>query len=213
MRSHILTAASVAAIVACISLIALAVIPRPPFSFSHSDILSGRQTLNAHELASYLVYLKRNLTIDSVYLLGHVGMWLGFGTLLQRRGGRGGLIIVLGLISGALDLMENEIRWAIAPSLPSSASASWTVAWEITVGMSFWALLITTLLAIMQLWSQERLDRIICLIGLGCIPGICLIYFSGYLLTFIWMIIWHGMSAIYLWKSAGIAINPREGNT
>lgn len=213
-RNHTITIAAVAAAVACLSLIALALIPRPPFPFGHSAIFSGRQSLSGGELAAYLIYLKRNLTIDSIYLLGHVGMWLGFGTLLARQASHfGRLIVVLGVTSGALDLLENEIRWAIASSLPSAASPSWTLAWEVTVGMSFWVLLITTLLTVMQLWSKRRRDRIMCFIGLGCIPGICLIYFSGYLLTFVWMIVWHGAAAIYLWARADLALNDKEGNT
>lgn len=207
-------AASIAALVAGLALLALAVIPRPSFNFSHSAILSGRQSLNAVELAAYLTYLKRNLTIDSVYLLGHIGMWLGFGTLLHRRGNRAGtLIIVLGVISGMLDLFENEMRWAIVGSVPPSASIALGVAWDVTVGMSFWAMLVTTLLTVMLLWSERWADRTIGLIGLGCIPGICLIYFSGYLLTFIWMIIWHGASAIYLWMNAGLTTDHRKGST
>ena len=209
-----MTAAAIASLVACLALIALALIPRPPFNFGHSAIFSGRQLLNETELASYLTYLKRNLTIDSIYLLGHVGMWLGFGALLARRRNRDGrVIVVLGLISGALDLLENEIRWAIASALPSSSSTSWALTWDVIVGMSFWALLITTLLTVMQLWSERTLDRIISLIGLGCIPGVCLIYFSGYRLTFVWMIVWHGASAVYLWMSADLAADHRKGNT
>ena len=199
-------ASAVAAIVACLSLIALATIPRPPFAANQLAILSGRQPLNPEELSGYLTYLRRNLTIDGVYRLGHIGMWLGFGVLVARRGKAGGrLIIVLGVISGALDLLENEIRWAIAGSLRGiSFPESLALMWQVTVGMSFWAMLVTTLVTSMQLWSSDRRDRIISVIGLGMLPGVCLIYFSGYLITFLWMIVWHGAAGVYLWQVTGV---------
>jgi hypothetical protein len=216
-RNQTISAAAVAALIASVSLVALALLPRPQFISSQLSILSGRHSLNAGEIIAYLTYLRRNLTIDSIYLLGHIGMWVGFGTLIERRErGRGRLIMVLGIISGALDLLENEIRWAIAGSIGSSVmSESWALVWQITVGMSFWALLITTLLTVLHLWSGNRHDRMICIIGLCCIPGICMIYFSGYLLTFFWMIVWHAASGVYLWSraSADFTGNLKEEST
>jgi hypothetical protein len=136
-------------------------------------------------------------------------------TLIERRGRRGSLIIVLGVASGALDFLENEVRWAIVGSMGGATSAAWAMVWQVAVGMSFWAMLVTTLLTVMLLASEERLDWILMLIGLGCLPGVCATYYTGYLITFLWMIVWHGASAFYLWRNAAngiVAVNHVEGS-
>ena len=199
-------AASVAAIVACLALIALATISKPSFAANQYAILSGRQTLTSFELSQYLTYLRRNLTVDSIYLLGHMGMWLGFGALITRRNGIGGrLIMVLGVISGLLDLLENEIRWSIAGSLGTTVSTEhWALIWQVTVGMSFWVMFVSDLSTVVMVWSEHTRDRLISLFGLGLLPGVCLIYFTGYFVTFLWMIVWHGAAGVYLWQTDGM---------
>lgn len=219
-RNSTIVAGAIGALLACTSLIALALIARPALEMNHAAILSGRKLLSPLETASYLSYLRKNLTVDSFYLLGHIAMWLGFAALLDERGSRyGRLIAILGIMSGGLDFAENEVRWAIAGSLDASPmSSAWTTVWQVTVGMSFWAVLITTLLTAIMIWSSQGRDRIMTLIGLACLPGVCGIYYAGYLVTFLWMILWHGSSTVYLWQSAATeqtgseAYEGRSGN-
>lgn len=210
-RSQFIVAAGgVAALCAAICLFVLAYIPRPPGGISHLAVFSGTRTLETEELALYMLYLKRNLTVDSFYLIGHVLMWLGYSELFRRRGvAFSASVLALGLISGALDLLENEVRWALM-SLPGGLQfgPTWATVWMIIVGMSFWAILLSIAITAFLNWGEGRLQRLISVLGLICLGSIAAIYFYGYLATFVLMIIWHAASGVYLWTCRSELTEP-----
>ena len=202
--SRLVAGGAIAACVACLSLLALAFIARPPFAVDQFAVLTGTRALSDVEAAAYLSYLKKNLTIDSFYLLAHIGMWFGYAAVLKARGVRlGGALLALGLIGAVLDFVENEMRWVLATDLSRHmASPSWGVVWQIVVGMSFWLLLMAAVWLAISIWSARLTDRAMSAVSLGCLIGVATIYAKGYLVTFLWMIIWHAAGTIYLWRES-----------
>jgi hypothetical protein len=53
-------------------------------------------------------------------------------------------------------------------------------------------------------------------VGVASLVGVATIYPGGYLITFLWMILWHAASIVYLWRESGTHridehFNKREG--
>ena len=196
-------AAALASAVAAAALVVLAFLPRPSPPISHFEVLSGKRVLQPAELAEYLAYLRSNLAGDSLYLLGHIGTWWGYAARLRRSApGIAALLAGLGLLSGGLDFVENEIRWALLSTLREGLPipAGWGTVWELVVGLSFWAIFIPALLTAATLWSRHPADR-----TMACLASVCAVtapwtYYGGFFPSFIWLITWHAASAIYLWK-------------
>lgn len=73
-----LWAAGLGSAIAAAALAGMAVLPRP-LQASHFDIFAGVKQLTPAQLDEYIRYLYANITLDSVDLLGHIGMWFGAG--------------------------------------------------------------------------------------------------------------------------------------
>ena len=202
--SRLVAGGSIAAGVACLSLLALAFIARPPFAVDQLAVLTGTRTLSELEAAAYVSYLRKNLTIDSFYLLAHMGMWFGYAAVLRARSVRlGGPLLALGLIGAVLDFVENEMRWVLATDVSRHiVFPSWGVGWQIVVGLSFWFLLMAAVWLAISISSSRLGDRAMSAVSLGCLVGVATIYVKGYLVTFLWMIIWHAAGTIYLWRES-----------
>ena len=130
---------AIGALVAFISLIVMAFIPRPFSPMEHQSILSGLNTLSAEQLSAYKIYITRNLTWDSFYLIGHALMWFGYSAIIFRSSKWLALFIaVLGFSSTWLDFTENEMRWVALQLLIDNGytSLSSLSDWSVIFGLS-----------------------------------------------------------------------------
>lgn len=196
--------AAVASAGAAVCLIVLAFLPRPPFAYSHGRIVAGSQVLTSEQAEQYTAYLRANLSFDAVYLLGHVLTWLGYAALVARRQRVvAGALAAVGLASGGLDLLENEVRWAVAGSLGTASAAGPAVGlvWETVVGMSFWAIYVAALATSAAIFSMGRLGRLTAAVGFLCVPAAAVVYARGFFFSFLWLIAWHAVSAAFLWRA------------
>lgn len=188
-------ACAVASAVAALCLVVLAYLPRPPFSYSHDAIIGGAQQLSVEQTAQYLAYLRANLTFDGIYLLGY-GV-----VIAERRRLAGAAIVAIGVASGALDLLENEIRWAVVTGLEAdAASVGVGTLWRVVSGMSIWAIYVAAAVTSVALLERGRTGRLMGALGLLSAPAASLLYWRGFFFSFLWLILWHAASAVYLWR-------------
>ena len=194
----------VGACVAFIALLAIAFLPRPFPAMDHFSILSGVTVLSPEELAAYKNYVASNLTLDSLYLIGHFLMWLGYSAYLYKSSKLlAAAIAVLGFFSAWLDFTENEIRWASLEFLLADRNPPITeiLAWQTTFGLSFWILFLCTFtcgIAIMGSSLNQKITSAVAILGLFIAP---LSYHFGFLPAFLWLILWHVVSAVFLWMN------------
>ena len=202
-RNFILGGA-IGALVAFISLIAMALLPRPFSPMDHESILTGLNTLSTEQLSAYKTYIMRNLTWDSFYLIGHALMWFGYSAVISRSSkGLAIFVAILGFSSAWLDFTENEMRWAALQLLINNGyiSISNIADWSVIFGLSFWIIFICGLVCGMAVAGKENIKKIVCIIAIlgGVIAPFSYLY--GHLAAFLWLIVWHGVSAIFLWVS------------
>lgn len=203
-QSKFISAGIVGSLVAFVSLVVMAFLPRPFSPMDHFSILSGLKTLSGPEFATYKRYVASNLTWDSLYLFGHVFMWLGYGVYIGKRHTLPAILVVsLGLFSAGLDFIENEMRWSAITSLGSGGKIciSYAMFWKTLFGLSFWALFISAFICGVATFGKSALQK---LPGLIAIPGLfvaILSYQFGFLPAFLWIMLWHIMSGIFLWRS------------
>jgi hypothetical protein len=70
------------------------------------------------------------------------------------------------------------------------------------MGMSFWFMLMAAVLLAISTWSSRFEDRAMTAVGLVSLVGVATIYPGGYLIIFLWMILWHAASVLYLWRAS-----------
>ncbi len=193
-----------ASLLAAACLVVLAFLPRPPFAYSHEDIVWGAQQLTSEQLPEYLRYLKANLSFDGIYLLGHVMTWIGFGSLIaERRPTLGSAITWVGIASCGLDLLENSMRWVVVGHLQDGAAGPAVgFVWSSAVEMSFWAIYVATLLTSADLVGRGKPGLLVGSVGFLCVPAALVLYWRGFFASFVWLILWHTVSAGYLWSGA-----------
>ncbi len=202
-RNFILGGA-IGALVAFISLIVMAFLPRPFSPMDHASILSGLNTLSTEQLSAYKTYVIRNLTWDSFYLIGHVLMWFGYSAVISRSSkGLAMFVAILGFSCAWLDFIENEMRWAALQFLINNdyTSISNLADWHVIFGLSFWIIFICGLICGMAVAGKENIKKIVCVMAVlgGLIAPLSYLY--GHLAAFLWLIVWHGVSALFLWTS------------
>lgn len=194
-----------AAGVAALALIVLALLPRP-FAIDHFAILLNPAGLTPDRLASYADYLASNLSVDGVYLLGHIGMWAGYALLIRRRQpGIAAFVLGLGLLSGMLDFLENAVRWSLVQGLLLGAEVSpaWAYVWKIVLELSFVAIFVTVLVVVPFVLNRNWTGKLLAVVSGFGLAGVLTVYTGGYLVSFLWLILWHLTSAIVLWVEAG----------
>jgi hypothetical protein len=199
-----MTLSGVASLAAALVLCLLAVLPRPGFSFTHGDILSGAQILSAEQRSDYLAYVRQNLTWDSIYLLLQVIVWCGLAATIARKNRlTAAFVLVIGVLGAFLDLAENSIRWAFL-TMNGAPSGTLAFVWSVTFAMSFWFMAVAAVAAATALGSRMPGARLAVLAGFAVIPASALIFTAGYKPLFFWMIAWHVVIGIFLIR------NPSE---
>jgi hypothetical protein len=104
--------------------------------------------------------------------------------------------------SGGLDLLENEIRWAVVGSLETGAAGRTVgTVWSVVAGLSFWAIYAAAVITSVALLDLGRLARWVAALGLLCVPAAFLLYWRGFFFSFLWLIAWHAASAVLLWRA------------
>ncbi|MEO8603446.1 MAG: hypothetical protein ABI629_12790 [bacterium] len=197
-RAALLRSCAVASAVAAACLGALALLPRPPFALDHVRILSGTATLTAEQLEQYRHYLRLNLSVDGVFLLGQVMTWIGYAVVTRSRV-LAASIAIIGIGGAGLDLLENEIRWSVAARLADGAATpAIGTLWEVVVGLSFWASYVAALLAAVAIVPFGRAARLASAVGVFGIAAAAARYEFDFLPSFLWLIAWHVVSAQFL---------------
>jgi len=203
-QRNFIIAGSIGALIAFVSLIIMAFLPRPFEAMDHFSILSGLNILTKNQLSDYRNYVALNLTWDSLYLIGHIVMWSGYAAFFYRDSKYiSFIVLVLGFASGWLDFTENEIRWAILEALTSGhyLPIEHITEWQTTFGLSFYMLFICALLCGIAVVGKSYIRKVvffISIVGLFIAP---LSYQFSFLPAFLWIIGWHAISALFLWKS------------
>jgi hypothetical protein len=75
---------------------------------------------------------------------------MGYAVVISGRSGIvATAVAALGVLSGFLDFVENSIRSSLASAISerTTVDPNWGVAWDVVVGLSFWAILIPAVLA------------------------------------------------------------------
>ena len=202
-------AGATGALIAVLMLITMAFIPRAEAAGQeHFEILSGRLVLESADLQEYILYVKRNLAADGIYLVGQCLMWVALGLGAVRRGSRsfGITLMALGLLSAFLDLLENSMRWSLVQNLqigglPDMARAlDWKMLFEFSLlGIFVPALLVFAGIS-RRVWSGRLLSAMGG-VGMLLLPAL---YFPGLrLLFFLWLIAFHLSAAAFLLHVAG----------
>jgi hypothetical protein len=130
-------------------------------------------------------------------------MWIGYGALISRESQlAGGLIGTLGILSGWLDFTENEMRWVALKTILAGAAVPPThiANWQVIFGLSFWTLFLCALIAGIGVASLCRFGKVICSIAFAGMLVVSLEYKYGFLPAFLWLIVWHALSALFLWS-------------
>ena len=197
MSNWIVTSA-IGATIATLALIAMALLPRPFTPIYHLSILLGAPRLGGDQLIAYKSYVSNNLTIDSIYLLAHSLMWLGISQMASRRTEYlGKVILVLGLSSAVLDLVENELRWAAMSTLVTGSLPELLYVFA----FSFWLLFLAAIITGIGIVGTSRFGNILAVWSfIGVIAAVS-IYKVGYLYSFFWLIVWHILCAYFLWSN------------
>ena len=203
-QNNFIIGGAISALIAFVSLIVMAFLPRPFSPMDHASILSGLNTLSTEQLAAYKTYIIRNLTWDSFYLMGHALMWFGYSAVISRSSkGLAMLVAILGFSSAWLDFTENEMRWAALEFLINNdfTSISSVADWSVIFGLSFWIIFICALVCGMAVAGKENITKLVCVMAVlgGLIAPFSYLY--GHLAAFLWLIAWLGVSAIFLWTS------------
>jgi len=205
-RNFIITGA-IGALVSFVALIVMFFLPTPFTPMNHFSILSGASVLSTEQLSAYKNYMTLNLTWDSLYLIGHVTMWFGYAALLFRENPVLAVFIaVLGFFCGWLDFTENEIRWAALEALLSKSHLpiSQIAQWRIIFGLSFWALFLCALISGIAVLDRTGIRKLVCAIAVAGVLIAPMSYQSGFLPAFLWIIVWHAVSAVLLWSSRSV---------
>ncbi|MCB1325995.1 MAG: hypothetical protein H7A21_15290 [Spirochaetales bacterium] len=202
-------AGATGALIAVLMLITMAFIPRPGAAGQeHFEVLTGRLPLEAADMQQYVLYVKRNLAADGIYLVGQGLMWvaLGLGAVRKRSRSFGIVLMVLGLLGVFLDLFENSMRWSLVQNLqigglPDVAQA---LQWKTSFEFSLLAVFLPALLVFggisRRAWSG-RLFSLMGGLGLLVLPAL---YFPGLRMAFfVWLIAFHLSAAAFLLHVAG----------
>jgi hypothetical protein len=207
------TVGAFGAAAATVALVALALLPRPFAPMDHLSILSGSAHLTGEQLIAYKSYIESNFTVDSFYLMAHSIMWLGLANLLSARSPRlGSLVLIFGLLGAALDLLENQLRWAAMTILFSGnlPTASYVAIWQTVFGLSFWALFLASIFTGIGVARSSRCGNVVAAWSLIGIFVASSIFKAGFLPSFLWLILWHISCAFLLWSNrASIENQPR----
>jgi len=193
---------AVAAMVAFVALVVLALLPRP-LGDKHFEILTGFAQLSTADKSNYLFYLKTNFAVDSIYLLGHIIMWLGFSVVIGARSGiLGTAVAVIGVSGAFLDFLENEMRWSFVLGLTRGlpADISGVYAWNTVTAMSYWTIIVAAVVTSIGVWSVDPRNKWLSFIGMAGLATVPFIYSSGHVATFLWIVLWHGAGAWFLWR-------------
>ena len=134
-------------------------------------------------------------------------MWFGYSAVIFRSSKWLALFIaVLGLSSTWLDFTENEMRWVALQLLVDNGytSLSSLSDWSVILGLSFWIIFICALVCGMAVAGKRKMAKMVCIIAIlgGLIAPLSYLY--GHFAAFLWLIVWHGVSAIFLWLSRGV---------
>jgi hypothetical protein len=189
--------------VALSCMILLAVFSGSFFEYDHFKVYAGIDKLDGGELEQYLSYFKFNLSIDSIYLFGHMFMWIGLGLLVKKRNNIIGiLIIVSGMLCVILDFSENILRWVYTTAIAKGADGdlSLAIVWNTIIDLSWWQIYITVVLVMAGLPKKGTLNIIYLVIGLTGLILAATMYYLDITINFIWLLIWHGYSCFYLGK-------------
>lgn len=202
MRDNFITAGSLGSFIALAGLLAMAVLPRPFPGMDHFPLLSGLVHLEPELFAGYASYVRHNLALDSVYLLGHAVMWLGMASVAAKESSRvAGLLAVLGLLSAGLDFAENEMRWSAlrALSVGQPLPVSLLADWQTLFGLSFWAVFLSALTAGISVAHRKGTARLISALAGALMLVAPAVYLTGHFPAFLWLIAWHAAAGVFLW--------------
>lgn len=208
-QDNISTAGTIAATVATVTLLVIALLPRPFAPMDHLAILAGFVHLSAAQLVAYKSYVSSNLMADSIYLLAHSVMWFALSHLVSASSIRlGSLVLAFGLFGAGLDFLENELRWAAMTTLTAGnlPAPSYVAIWQTVFGLSFWALFIASLFTGVGVARLSRWGNVVAIWSLIGILVAAAIFKTGFLPSFLWLIVWHVVCACLLWGSRAIRI-------
>lgn len=201
-----LWASGMGSAVAAAALAGMAVLPRPVGQTGHFDIFAGIKKLTPAQLDEYIRYLYANFTLDSVYLLGHIGMWLGLALIIWGRSRLLAAVLAgVGLMSGLSDFLENEIRLAIVSGLENQLAIGphWAMIWSVVVGISIWLIYAAAALAAIGMWRRRPFGWLVALfgaLGVATIPFSLLWGWSK--VWYVWLIVWHLLASVVLFWEA-----------
>lgn len=204
IQDHIIKIGALSAVIATISLVILALLPRPFIPVDHFSALAQPSFFTDEQFAVYKEYVSNNLTIDSIYLLAHSIMWVGLANLVATRiTSMRSPILTFGLLSAFLDFLENELRWGAITLFSSGGilEPSYAVIWNTILGLSFWMLFVASLFTGLGVAGIFRYGNIVAVWSMIGVIAASSIYKVGFLPSFLWLIIWHALCAFFLWNN------------
>lgn len=199
LRRNLVISGSIGAAVACGALCVLMFLPR---TWDHLAVISNLASLPADQVRLYSNQVASDLTFDSVYLLGHAVMWIGFAALVSNESkGVANSIAILGLLGSFLDFTENEMRWAAVKLavIGSAAPANRLADWQMVFGLSYWPLFLCCILTSIAVARRPRGGFVLVALAAACTFAGPSVYKAGPLPAFLWIIAWHFGSALFLW--------------
>jgi hypothetical protein len=173
---------------------------------------SGAQIASPQDLQSLLSHFSILFALVSVYLIGHFLMWLGYGLLIAKQSALlATSILLIGFFSCLCDLSEYCLRSAMLKSLvwETPSSAILMPIWWALRELSIWMIYLGTIvIGIFFLNPTTKILSIVTLAFLGILTIPCLYIFGLSKAWFVWLIAWHGASALFLWSKANPAVVP-----
>lgn len=180
-----------------------------PISFNRNEqiaIWMKTRLLTPIEWIQFGFQYKTMFVLVSLYLIGHLLMWIGFSSFMMRKTSLlGVLVLIVGCLSTFLDFSEYGLRGTMLKAIEWNMviPPSLILFWYFIREMSIWMIYIASVIAAVGVLHQNFFGELIGGVSLVGILTIPLFYGMGYgKVWFIWLILWHVVAALFLWKKA-----------
>lgn len=158
------------------------------------------------ELGAFLAAERWRLAVDAAFILVAMVAWLGVAQIVAERSARlASVIVVLALVSSALDFLENELEIAAIQSVLAHGHAgALGPAWLVIRNLSFWLLLMAVAVAAWGAAGRAGSRRWVAVTG-GAIPVAIPGLVDGrfYALTHVWLLGWFAAITALVWRQSG----------